>query len=352
MGPLSHRFFVGTYTRGASRGIYAGSIDAATGELAEPALAAEAPNPTFLALSPDRGLLYAVCAGPSWASSFRVDPLSGRLDTVQQTPPGDGPTPCHIAVDGTGRVAVAANYHLGLAAVLRLGADGSLGRPAVVAHAGSGPHPTRQKTSHVHSANVSPDSRFAIVCDLGLDRVYTYGLDADAPALLPGTPPFIAAAPAAGPRHLTFGASGRHAYAINELDNTIVAYDYAPALGRLAPRQTVSVLPGGCAGEATAAEVRLHPGGRFLYGSCRGPDTLSVFAVDAQTGLLTHVETVPCGGRGPRSFSLTPDGAWLVCAHQDSGSLCSFGVDPRSGRLSRVPGSRSVSMPVCVLFLD
>ena len=105
------------------------------------------------------------------------------------------------------------------------------------------------------------------------------------------------------------------------------------------------------AGEATAAEVRVHPGGRFVYGSVRGPDTICVFAADGADGSLSHVETVACGGRGPRSFSISPDGAWLVCAHQDSGTLCSFRIDRETGRLGPVPGTVPVSMPVCVLFL-
>ncbi|HEY5078323.1 MAG TPA: lactonase family protein [Opitutaceae bacterium] len=350
MGAHQHRMFVGTYTKAASRGIYSVTLDGATGALGAPELAAEAPNPTFLALSPDRGLLYAVCAGPAWASSFRVDPGRARLIPVQQQPPGTGPTPCHIAVDAAGRFAVAANYHLALAAAIPLGPDGSLGTPRVVAHTGKGPHPTRQDCAHVHSANLSPDGRFAIVCDLGLDRIYSYRIDPVAVALLPGTPPFIASAPAAGPRHLAFGRSGLHAYVINELDNTVVAYSYEPAGGKLAPMQSVSVLPPGFAGSSTAAEVRVHPGGRFLFGSSRGSDTIAVFAVDGRSGRLSPVEVVPCGGKGPRNFTLTSDGAWLVCAHQDSDTLCSFQVDPATGRLLRIPGVVSVSTPVCVVF--
>jgi 6-phosphogluconolactonase len=111
-------------------------------------------------------------------------------------------------------------------------------------------------------------------------------------------------------------------------------------------------LPQGYTGDATAAEVQVHPSGRFAYGSGRGPDTVAVFAVDGATGALTPVEIVPCGGRGPRSFSLSPGGDWLVCAHQDSDTLCSFRVDGSTGRLSRVDGTVSVPMPVCVLFLD
>jgi 6-phosphogluconolactonase len=350
--PRRHRLFIGTYTKRTSQGIYTVELDQTTGALGRPELAAQAPNPTFLALSPDRRYLYAVCAGEGWASSFRVDPASPGLVPVQQTPAGAGPTPCHIAVDASGSIAVAANYHLGLAAALPLGADGTLGTPRVVSHSGKGPHPKRQASAHVHSANFSPDGRYAIVCDLGLDRIYSYAIDRDAVALTPGTPPYVVTAPGAGPRHFAFGRDGRFGYAINELDNTITAYAYAAADGGLAPRRSVSVVPPDYRGDATAAEVRVHPNGRFVYGSARGPDTIAVFAVNGATGALSPVEIVPCGGKGPRSFSISPDGAWLVCAHQESDTLCAFRIDRDTGRLERVPGTAPVSMPVCVLFLE
>jgi 6-phosphogluconolactonase len=347
-----HRLFIGTYTRRASLGIYAVELDRATGVLGRPELAAEAPNPTFLALSPDHHFLYAVCAGDAWASSFRVDRASPRLVPVQQAPAGPGPTPCHIAVDAGGRIAIAANYHLGQAAAIPLGTDGTLGPPRVISHSGRGPHPTRQAAAHVHSANFSPDGRFAIVCDLGLDRIFTYTVDRGAVALGPASPPSVDAAPGAGPRHFAFGPDGRRGYAINELDSTITAYDYAPQSGGLVPRRSVSLLPQGYHGDATAAEIRFHPNGNFLYGSVRGPDILAVLAVDRASGDLTPVERVPCGGRGPRSFSISPNGAWLVCAHQDSDTLCAFRVDAATGRLERIPGTVPVSTPVCALFLE
>jgi 6-phosphogluconolactonase len=347
-----HRLFIGTYTKGKSRGIYSASLDTGTGTLEAPTVAAEAPNPTFLALSHDRRHLYSVCANSGWASSFRVEPDGAGLTAVQQAPAGAGPTPCHISVDATGTIALAANYHLGLAAAIPLGADGSMGTPRVVTHTGKGPHPSRQTQSHVHSTYFTPDGRFAIVCDLGLDRVYTYRIDREAVALVAGSPPFVSSAPGAGPRHFAFGKGGAHAYVINELDSTVAAYDFQASNGGLTPRQSVSVLPEGYKGDATAAEVQVHPSGRFAYGSGRGPDTIAVFAVDEKSGALSHVEIVPCGGKGPRSFSLSPGGDWLVCAHQDSDTLCSFRVDGATGRLARIPGTISVPMPVCVLFLD
>ena len=253
-------------------------------------------------------------------------------------------------MDGTGRIALAANYHLGQAAAIPLNPDGTFGIPRVVSHSGHGPRPTVQAKPHVHSTNIARDNRFALVCDLGLDRIYTYAIDRESVALVPGAPPFAASAPGAGPRHLVFSRDGGRAYAINELDSTVAAYRYDPATGGLTHLQTVSVVPTGYSGESAAAEVCIHPNGRFLYGSCRGPDVLAVFRIEEASGLLEPVESVPCGGKGPRNFSMSPGGDWLVCAHQVSGTLCSFRVDGGSGRLERIPGAVSVSMPVCALF--
>ncbi|HEY1792242.1 MAG TPA: lactonase family protein [Opitutaceae bacterium] len=347
----THRIFIGTYTKAGSEGIYSISLDAASGALGEPRAAAKAPSPTFLALSPDKRFLYAVCASGVWASSFAIEP-SGDLRPVRQDPPGKGPTPCHVRIDSTGRLALAANYHSAQAAVIPLGGDGSIGEPSVVSHSGSGPNPKRQQQAHVHSAYFSPDGRFALVCDLGLDRIYTYEIGRSPASLRPGNPPYASSAPAAGPRHLSFNLEGTRAYVINELDSTIVTYEFQAGNGGLKARGSVSVLPAGYRGEATAAEVCVHPNGRHVFGSCRGPDTISVFSVDPKSGDLAPAGIYPCGGKGPRSFALSPGGEWLVCAHQDSNTLCSFKVDPETGALERVPGTVSVSMPVCVTFLD
>jgi 6-phosphogluconolactonase len=347
-----YRLFIGTYTKATSRGIYSATLDRATGVLGEPELSAEAPNPTFLALSPDRRFLYAVCSGPGWVSSFRVDAGSPGLVPVQLSTPDAGPTPCHVAVDATGQICLAANYHLGQAAAIPLNGDGTFGIARVVSHSGHGHNPTVQDKPHVHSTNIARDNRIALVCDLGLDRIYTYAIDRESVSLKPGTTPFVASAPGAGPRHLAFSRDGSRAYAINELDRTVAAYGYETVAGALTHLQTVSVLPAGYSGESAAAEVCVHPNGRFLYGSCRGADVVAVFAIDDASGLLELVESVPCGGKGPRNFSISPDGNWLVCAHQVSGTLCSFKVDGGSGKLQRIPGTVSVSMPVCVVFAN
>jgi 6-phosphogluconolactonase len=202
----------------------------------------------------------------------------------------------------------------------------------------------------VHSANVSPDNRFALVCDLGLDKIFTYRLDPAAAQLEASVPPFAVTAPGSGPRHLIYAGGGKRAYVINEIDSTIVAYDYNPADGTLSPKQTVSTLPAGFSGQTKTAEIALHPNGKFLYGSNRGHDSIAIFSVAPATGALAPIDITPSGGVFPRSFALSADGAWLVCANQDSNNLCTFRVDAATGRIEPTGASVAVPAPVCVLF--
>lgn len=342
--------FIGTYTRTTSKGIYAVRLDPATGALSTPVLAAETPSPSFLAFNPDQKILYAVSESDSMAAAFAADVPRGTLTPLQLPQSSGGAAPCHLAVDPTQRALVVANYHTGIVAAIPLRRDGTLGAPNAIQHTGHSVDPKRQTSPHVHSVTLSPDGRHALVCDLGLDRIFTYRLDPAAAGLTPGETPFVTTTPGTGPRHFTFGADGRHAYAITEMGNTVIAFDYAPATGALTTRQELSTLPTGFKGTSSGAEIRVHPNGKFLYGSNRGHDSIAVFAVDPASGLLTPVEVTPCGGKNPRNFALSPDGGWLVCANQNSNTLTVFRVDPTTGRLTPTAHTAEVPLPVCVLF--
>lgn len=350
----SHLIYLGTYTRGgASKGIYSARLDARTGAVTTPIVAAEATDPAWIALSPDKKHLYAIHASVGQAAGFAVDAAQGSLTPLpagEAASPAANP-PSHLAIDATGRTLLAANYRDGYVAAVPIRSDGTLGAPNIIRHEGKGTHPTRQEKAHAHSVTLSPDNRFVIVADLGVDKVFSYALDPAAAKLTPGPVPFVAAEAGAGPRHFKFGRDGTHAYVINELANTIVAYAYDAKRGALTPRQTIATLPEGFNGRSTTAEVRVHPNGRFLYGSNRGDDSLAVFAI-GNDGLLTPVEVVPSGGKTPRNFALSPDGNWLVCGHQDSEYITVFRVDAHTGRLTRTEHAARVPMCVCILFYD
>ncbi|MBI5688895.1 MAG: lactonase family protein [Verrucomicrobia bacterium] len=277
---LPHLLFLGTYTRsGTSKGIYSLQLDGATGALGVPKLAAEIADPGWITLSPDRRRLYAVQPIASQAVGFEVDADQGTLIRLD-APAGTGPAtaPAHLAIDATGRVLLAANYHEGYVAAVPLGAGGSPGQSQSIRHSGRSVHPTRQDKAHVHSVTVSPDNRHVVVADLGTDQVHTYALDLAGARLTSPASAVLAAAPGAGPRHAAFGRDGRFLYVVNELHNTVLVCGFAAARGELNPLQTVSTLPNGSQVASTAAEIRVHPNGQFIYTSNRGYDSADIRA--------------------------------------------------------------------------
>ena len=349
---MSHLIYFGTYTRNpsTSQGIYSARLDDDTGALTTPVLAATGANPAWIVFSPDKKFLYTLHPSKAQAIGFKVDAAAGKLVPLPVPAAAEVAPPSHLAVDASGRMLLSANYADGYLGVMAIKPDGTLGEPGLIPHSGKSVHP-RQDKPHVHSITISPDNRFAIVCDLGLAKIFTYAIDPATVKVSPANPPFVATEPGQGPRHFKFAADGRHAFAINEIASTITAYDYDPARGALTARQTVSTLPPGFTGASTTAEVRVHPNGKFVYGSNRGHDSIAVFITDT-SGRLTPVEIVPSGGKVPRNFALSPNGKWLVCAHQDSNNITVFRVDPTTGRLTRTEHTATVPMSVCVLFYD
>jgi 6-phosphogluconolactonase len=355
-----HVALLGTYTGGESHGIYVVRLNSETGALSTPELAAELSNPEFLALHPNRRVVYAltqVGAGDGKTSgavaAFEVKPESGRLTALNVESTNRGAL-THLAVDATGRMVVAASYGGAYVVSFPIEPDGRLGaRASLISHEGPlGPNHTRQDAPHPHSVTLSPDNRFAFVADLGLDRVFAYQLTVEQGRIAPNEPAFASIAPGSGPRHTKFSSDGKSFYVLGELDGTITSCRYDAARGVVEPFQRVSTLPDDFTGKNSASEVRIHPNGRFVYSANRGHNSLAVFARDPETGALTRVELVPSGGEAPRNFALSPDGAWLLCAHQTTNNLTVFRVNAETGRLTATTHSAHVPKAVCVLFLQ
>jgi 6-phosphogluconolactonase len=349
--PAPFRLFIGTYTRAGGKGIYAIQLDPATGELSTPTVAAETSNPSYLALSPNRMTLFAVSEAEAMAAAFRVSSDRGHLTPLPGPQQAGGKAPCHLATDATGRVLIVANYHTGVVASLPIQTDGSLGPAAhVIQHQGSSIDPDRQSSPHAHCVTLSPDNRYVLVCDLGLDKIFTYRVDPTTATLTPAEKPFTATPPGSGPRHLAFAPSGAHAFVVSEMGATLTSYRYNSEQGLLFPLDTKSTLATAPSAQNRSAAVRVHPNGRFVYASNRGPDNLAVFAFDQVTGRLDRVEIVSAGGKGPRDFALSPDGKWLIAANEVSNSLTVFRVSAETGQLTSADTTAEISMPVCVVF--
>jgi 6-phosphogluconolactonase len=361
--------FVGTYSepilfgtgqvlQGMGKGIYAFRFDPATGALTQCALAEGARNSSYLAFDPARRFLYCVNEFKEYegkasgaVSSFRIDRDTGALAYLN-TRASHGTDPCHLVVDATGRNVLVANFASGSVCVLPVRDDGSLGEASqVIQHEGTSIDPVRQKGPHAHAVAIDPANRFVFVPDLGMDKVMIYAFDAGSGRLTPNAAqPWVATKPGAGPRQLVMHPGGSFAYLINELDSTMTAYRYDARAGALAALQTLSTLPADFTGRSTCAEVQIAPSGKFLYGSNRGHDSIAIYAIgeDGTLRLRGHEST---RGRIPRNFEVSPDGAFLAAANQDTSDIYTFRIDPATGLLSWTGQKAVAGTPICVRFL-
>lgn len=353
--------YFGTYTNNEkSKGIYVSKLDLASGRLTDPVLAAETTSPSFLAIHPDGRFVYAANEVRTFegqqtgaVSAFAVDRTSGMLKALNQQSSG-GAGPAHLVTDATGKVVLVANYGGGSVAALPIAADGSLQPPStIVQHTGSSVNPKRQTKPYAHSINVDPANRFAYAADLGIDKVLIYALEPSKGTLVANSPPSASVAPGSGPRHFAFHPSSPYAYVINEMLLTVTAFRHDPQSGALTEVQTITTLPPGQSAQDgySTAEVQVHPSGRFLYGSNRGHDSITVFAIDEKTGQLTFVENESTQGSFPRGFGIDPTGQFLLAGNQRSDTVVVFRIDQATGHLTPTGQTLAIGAPVCVKFV-
>ena len=352
--------YIGTYTRGDSEGIYRLTLDVDGDSIKSKKLelVAKTDNPSFVALHADGKHLYAVGelgtfeGKPSGAVHAFAIKDDRSLDLIN-TQPSLGGAPCHLVVDKTGKHVLVANYSGGNVISLPIKDDGGLG-PATsnIQHEGSSVLP-RQKGPHAHSINLDAGNRFAFAADLGLDKVLIYKFDEKTGKLTPNDPAFAKVEPGSGPRHFAFHPDGDRAYVINEIALTVTAFKYDAERGELKSTQTISTIPEDITDRKgfSTAEVQVHPGGKFVYGSNRGHDTIAVFSLD-DAGKLTRVQNQPIHGKTPRNFGIDPSGNYLLALGQSSDTISVFRIDQETGKLSLIGEPFAVPSPVCVKFVQ
>jgi len=342
--------YVGTYSRGPSKGIYAYRFQPSTGKLTSIGLAAESSNPSFLAVHPSQRFLYAVNENNNgMVSAFAIDAATGNLKLLNQVS-SKGSGPCHVSVDKTGKWAFVANYNNGSVAAYPINANGSLGdASATYQHAGKSVIAQRQSGPHAHVAAISPDNRFVWVCDLGLDEVLSYRIE-PTKGMVPNDPPFAKVEPGFGPRHVVFRADSKFAYVLGEMAAAVTVFSYDAAKGTMQPVQVVPATPQGYTGPKSGAEIAILPNSKFLYASNRGDNSIAIFKVDAAAGTLTAAGNVPTQGKTPRNFAIDPTGNYLLAANQDSNNIAVFKIDQQTGGLTPTGDTYEVGFPVSLVF--
>lgn len=348
--------YIGSYTNtGAAKGIYVSEFDSRSGSLSAPRLVAEAVSPNQVWVAPNGRYLYAAnwqgSADPIPANTitaYAVDNKTGALAFLNQVSSG-GLGPNQVVVDPGGRIAVAVNYRSGSVAAFGLERDGRISEAFYVdQHEGHPRPPSKQPGPRAHGVVFSSDSRFAYVADIGLDRVYSYRLDAARRTMAPLDPPYVEQPAGSGSRRLQIHPDGRFLYVNRETDSHVSVF--AIDNGRLKEMQTLPTLPDGAADGNTTAEILVDARGRFLYVSNRGHGTIAVYAIDS-AGMLSLVEHAPPGGRIPRNFSLDPTGKYLLSSNQDTEAIAVLRIDEATGRLTRTGVQVPLANPGSIAFV-
>jgi 6-phosphogluconolactonase len=348
--------FISAFAPGDKGGIEAFHFDAKAGQLKQIHRTTGVENPFFLAVSPDRKFLYSIHAKTfggkenEQIAAYQIEGRTGKLRLLNRQS-ALGTAACYLDVDATGKSVFVANYTSGSVASLPVQMDGSVGEAAsFFQHAGSSVNPDRQKEPHAHCIVVSPDNRFVFAADLGLDQVLTYRLDAKTAKLTANTPPFEKTPAGAGPRHLTFHPNGKLVYVINELANSVTAFDYKAESGTLAEKQTISTLPSDFKGTSHCADLKITPNGRFLYGTNRGHDSVAAYRI-GDDGRLTLVGIEPSLGKGPQNLAIVSGGEYLLCANMPGNNVVVFRIDSQTGGLKSVGEPLAITSPSCIMVL-
>ncbi len=374
--------YIGTYTgfknvhnskpnglgQSHSQGIYVAKFNAATGDLGPATLAAPMINPSFLTVSPDHKFVYAVSEDPtsvgppldheSFVSAFSIDQATGKLKLLN-TVAASGTSTCFISIDRTGRYVMMANFGSGNITVIHTRPDGSLGETtAAIQHLGHSVSPI-QNMAHPHCIMTTPDNKFVIVSDLGLDKIFVYAFDDKTGALSPYEPPFVNIFPGGGPRHFALSADGKFVYQLSEMSGNVDVFSWDASKLTLTNLQSLQTKPATLVAGNHSAEIFLRPDGKFLYESNRrthgpnderGPDTINVYAVDPAKGTLTLVQEADSAGIMPRSFGIDPTGQFLLSASELNNTIAVLKIDPASGKLTPTSKTISVDTPVCIQF--
>lgn len=345
--------YFGTQKSGPGIGFSLAHFDTDTGKLTKPEFIMEAVQPAYFVIHPDGRHLYVSNSGKTndMVSAYEINPKTGKLTLLNQKSTGSVGAN-YVTLDQAARYVFVANYYGGSVAVLPIKPDFSLGdRTGFDQHTGKSVNPERQTKPYAHSVVVDPSNRFALVADLGVDKVFIYRFNEKDGSITPNDPPSATVKPGSGPRHVKFHPSGKWVYVINEMACTVTGFNWDATKGSLTEFQTIPTLPEGFTGTNTTAELQFHPNGKFLYGSNRGHDSIVVYAIDQATGKLTLVERVSSQGKWPRNFTFDPTGKWMLVANHNSDNVVVFRVDETTGKLKQVGEPVSVPFPFCMRLL-
>ncbi|MEH6939058.1 lactonase family protein [Bacillus sp. JJ664] len=339
--------YIGTYTKGESKGIYRFTLDTNAERIIDVESVATLENPTYVTISKDNKYLYSVVkeGDKGGVSVFSIQEESGELVKINSQLT-EGASPCHVSVNEDNHVVVTANYHKGTIESYEV--NGQVNPvTSTMQHSGTGPNQSRQEKPHAHYSGFSPDEKFVHAVDLGTDEINTYQLE-NSTLTKSST---LHVKPGSGPRHLTFHPNGQFAYVMTELSSEVIVLSYNSEDGSFTDLQYISTIPVDFTENNQGSAIHISNDGQFVYAGNRGHNSIAVFSVNQDNGKLELVEIVSSEGNWPRDFVLDPTENYVIASNEISGNLVLFARDQHTGKLTVIHSDVLVPEPVCVKFL-
>ncbi|HFR4186628.1 TPA: lactonase family protein [Bacillus cereus] len=342
--------YVGTYTKENSEGIYKFTLDTEAKKISNVTLAAKLDNPTYVTINRNNEYLYSVVKeGESGGvAAYSINSKTGEL-TEENRQVVEGASPCHVSVDSGNHTVVTANYHKGTIESFEVNEDGTINpTTSIMAHEGSGPNKERQEKPHAHYAGYTPDEKYVVGVDLGIDKIITYEIKDSVLTEVNR----LSVNLGSGPRHITFHPNGKYAYVMTELSSEVIVLTYNPEKGSFTELQYISTVPEEFDENNQGSAIHISSDGHFVYAGNRGHNSIAVFSVDENSGKLTFVAHTSTEGNWPRDFVLDPTEKFLVATNEKSHHLVLFSRSESTGELTLLQSDVAVPEPVCVKFLN
>ncbi len=345
---------IGTYTNsGKSEGIYTYHFNNKNGKSTYLSKTTST-DPSYINIGLNHQYIYAVQElnnNQGGVSAFNYNKSTGSL-TLLNTVPSGGDHPCFITRDSKNRFVFVANYTGGNFSAIRINKDGSLDTATqTIQHRGKSVNTSRQEKAHVHQTVLSPDEKYLLVQDLGMDQISVYGLDLTKQSNPVSAEPISVfnTSAGSGPRHLVFHPNKKWAYSVQELNGTVNSMEFKE--GNLTLLQTINMNMNKSNQQHGGADIHISPDGKFLYASNRGDfNEISIYSI-ASNGKLTYIKVQSTLGKAPRNFEIDPSGRFLLVGNHLSDEIVVFKRNLHTGLLTDTHQRIKVGAPVCIKFV-
>ncbi len=342
---MKELLYLGTYTE-QGEGIYVATLDRSDYSCKIIQVVPSKDSPSFLAIHPNKKNLYASNEGNATISAYTIDQQTGAL-TLLNNVPSKGKAPCHLSIDPTGQLIFISNYVGGNLTVYRLKPDGSIGD--LTDHIQNEGH--KDQKPHMHSIIVSPNGQYAYCSDLGIDTIFIYQINLESGKLIPATMPAVTVTSGDGPRHFLIHPNGKYGYSLGELNGVINTFSIESFSGKLSHLQRISMLPSDFKDFNAAADLHFSPDGKYLYASNRGHDSLAIYQVDPESGLISLIGHEATRGKHPRNFLIDKLDKFVIVTNRDDNNVVFFDRNVTNGTLQYAHSQFKIPTPVCVLQL-